>query len=229
MEIKKQFAVLALGVAASVQSHAEEGKVFAAIGLAHANFNVRSGELQGPTGTTPPGITADVNSTSTAAVEFKYRFAPGWTADLGFGYPPKVEMVAGGTAAGVGTVAEARAWFPHLTVSYRLDTGTLASPYVGAGVHRTWFTKVRAQPAYNDAVLGSSTDAKVKSDFGPVLRLGVEVKVPGGWVADVMYLRYWINTQATLTTQTPGVGSIERRIDLRSRPDIFALMIGRSF
>lgn len=229
MKFKQRIVVLAVGAVASLHSHAEDGKVFAAIGLAHADFNVRSGELQGPPGTTPPGITADVKNTSTAAVEFKYRFAPGWSADLGFGYPPRVELIAGGAAAGVGKVAEARAWFPHLTVSYHLDTGTMASPYVGAGVHRTWFTKVRAQQAYNDAVLGSSTEAKVKSDIGPVLRLGVEFKVPGGWVADVMYLRYWINTQATLTTQTPGVGAIERRIDLRSRPDIFALMIGRSF
>lgn len=221
--------LIALLGATGVHAQEEPAKVFAAIGMAHAAFHVRSGELQGAPGSTPPGVTASVDSVTTAAVELKYRFAANWSADLGFGYPPRVELIAGGTADGLGKVADAKAWFPHLTISYHLPTGTPVSPYVGAGLHRTWFSGVRTTPAYDRAVQGSATDAKVKSDVGPVLRLGAEITLPGGWIADVMYVKYWINTRVTLTTQTPGVGGIERRLDLRAKPDIFAVMIGRSF
>lgn len=229
MEARKLLSLALLTAVTAAQAQAEEGRWFAAIGGAHAAFHTKSGELQGPPGTTPPGVTATVDSVNTATVELKYRVAADWSVDLGFGVPPRVDLVAGGTAAGLGKVAEAKAWFPHLTLSYHLPTGTAVAPYIGAGVHRTWFTGVRAEPAYNGAVLGSSTDAKVKSDVGPVVRLGAEFRLPGGWSLDAMYFRYWIKTQATLTTQTPGVGAIERRLDLRSTPDIFAVMVGRSF
>lgn len=221
--------LIALLGASGLHAQEEPAKGFAAIGLAHAAFHARSGELQGAPGTTPPGVTASVDSVNTAVVELKYTFAANWSADLGFGYPPRVDLIAGGTAAGLGKVAEAKAWFPHVTVSYHLPTETAVTPYLGAGVHRTWFSGVRTTPAYDGAVLGTATDAKVKSDVGPVLRLGAEVALPGGWVADVLYLKYWIKSQAVLTTQTPGAGGIERRLDLRAKPDIFAVLIGRRF
>ena len=82
---------------------------------------------------------------------------------------------------------------------------------------------------YSEAFGGTSSTAQMKNSLGPVVKLGVEVPVARSWVLDLAYMRYWIKTTATIATDTPGVGVIERRIEVKGNPDVIALTVGYRF
>jgi outer membrane protein len=69
----------------------------------------------------------------------------------------------------------------------------------------------------------------MESSWGHVLKVGMAFPLGRNWVIDGAYCRYGIRTTATITTATPGVGDIARTLDLRSDPDVVALMLGYRF
>jgi outer membrane protein len=198
------------------------------LGLGAASFPTRSGELKGPLGTTPPGITAGVEDAHTVVLRYKRELGGGWGAELLFGVPPSVNLVANGTAAALGKVAQARAWFPSLVASYSWDLGASWRPYVGVGVHHTWFDKISVRDTYTQTVGGISTAGSVRSNTGPVARVGVEFEPSDQWIFDLSLTQYWISTKATLATNMGGP-KVERTLDLSIRPRAFMLMAGRRF
>ena len=49
------------------------------------------------------------------------------------------------------------------------------------------------------------------------------------WFVDFSYSRYWIKTTATIDTDTPGVGNVQRKIKVRADPDVLSLTVGYRF
>ena len=198
-------------------------------GPAFAQFHAQSTDLSGPPGTTPPGATIGVKDLQTLAIEASKNLGHGWSVSLAFGVPPKATFTAQGSAAALGSVGSARAWFPALLATYRFGAYGGVRPYVGGGVNYTFYTDTQIGENFTQAFGGTSSTGKLKASFGPVVKAGVEVPLMDAWFMTAGYTRYGIRTRAEVTTQTPGVGAITRKLTLRSDPGVWTVMIGRSF
>jgi len=200
------------------------------VGYAHGGFNTRSGDLSGPF--TPPGIQIDLEDMHLLALSYERRLSDPWSFMFQGGTPPRLHFNAAGTAAGLGPVATARIWFPTVLATYSFTRVPSLRSYVGAGVNYSHFTDEQASSAYTSTVGGTSTSVKMKSSWGPVVRVGVEYPITKNWVVDFSYLRYWIKTTATLTTATPTPGGhvdVVRTIDAKANPDVVGLVVGYRF
>lgn len=214
--------------AAGVQ--AEELANTVKIGYARAHFNTRSGDLSGPF--TPPGIKARLEDENLLALSYERRLSDQWSVMLQGAQPPRAQIIAAGTAAGIGQVASVKIWVPAVIATYSFTDLSGFRPYVGVGVNYTRFTDEQATSAYTSAVAGSSTSVEAKSSWGPVARLGLEYSITKNWVVDVSYLRYWIKTTASFTTVTPTPGgnvNVVRTVDAKVNPDVFTLGVGYRF
>lgn len=200
------------------------------VGYARGGFNTRSGDLSGPF--TPPGIKIDLEDMNMLALSYERRVSDEWSFMFQGGTPPRLHLNAAGTAGGLGAVASAKIWFPTVLATYSFTHVPSFRPYVGAGVNYSHFTDEQASSAYTSTVGGTSTSVKMKSSWGPVVRLGVEYPITKNWVVDFSYLRYWIKTTATLTTATPTPGgnvNVVRTIDATVNPDVFGMVVGYRF
>ena len=219
---------LALTCAAS-EAHADGPANALMLGYAHIGFNTRSGDLSGPPGTTPPGIRTELHDSSTLALLYQRHLSGPWSVVLQAGTPPLVKMYGAGSGAALGQVGTTRAWFPAVLAQYALDGPWGTQPYVGAGVNYTRYSDGQVSAAYTGAFGGTSSTAKLKSSWGPVLKVGIAWPIGSNWVVDAAYSRYGIKTTATITTVTPPVGDIARTLDVRSDPDVVGLMLGYRF
>jgi outer membrane protein len=214
---------------ATAGAHAGGAENTLKIGYAHIGFNTASGDLAGPAGTTPPGVQADLKDADTLALVYERSLSGPWSIVLQAGTPPVVKIIGAGNGAALGQVGTARAWFPAVLAHYTFDGPLGTQPYLGAGLNYTSYTEGRVDPAYTGAFGGTSSTAKLKSSWGPVLKLGIGFPLGQNWVIDAAYSRYGIRTTATITTATPGVGDIVRTIDVRSDPDVVGLTLGYRF
>jgi outer membrane protein len=225
-----RYAGLSLAALCSYASaQADEARSTVEVGYAGIFFNSRSGNLTGPPGTTPPGATAKVVNSRTLALTYEYQVAGPWSFLAQMGLPPILKFDGDGTAAVLGRVGTARAWFPAALAIYSLNGLPQLQPYVGAGLNETFFTDRRVTAGYTTAFGGTSSTSSLKSSLGPVAKLGVKVPVAQGWLVDLAYSHYWIKTKATISTQTPGAGVIARRIGIKGDPDVLALTLGYRF
>ena len=222
---------LAIALAGAMAgAHAGDTENTLKVGYAHIGFNTKSGDLAGgPTGFTPPGIRADLNDAATLALVYERNLSGPWSIVLQAGTPPVVKMVGAGNGAALGQVGTTRAWFPALLAHYTFDGPWGMQPYVGAGLNYTFYTDGQVSPAYTAAFGGTSSTAKLKSSWGPVLKIGMGFPLGGNWVIDAAFSRYDISTTATITTATPGFGNIVRTVDVRSDPDVIGLTLGYRF
>ena len=199
------------------------------VGYAHIGFNTKSGDLTGPTGTTPPGVQANLNDASTLALVYERNLSGPWSIVLQAGTPPVIKIDGAGNGAALGQVGKARAWYPAVLTHYTFDGPWGTQPYVGAGLNHTFYTDGQVSPAYTNAFGGSSSTAKLKSSWGQVLKVGIGFPLGRDLVIDAAHSRYGIRTTATITTATPGFGDVVRTIDVRSDPDVIGLMLGYRF
>lgn len=200
-----------------------------AAGYARAHYNVNSGELSGPAGTTPLGVTASVDDVTVLGFEATVRLGDGWAATLAGGSPPIVHFRAQGTGTALGRVGSARAWFPAVLFSYTFNRSGTIRPYLAAGVNYTTFSSVKVEDGYTAAFQGTSSVARPKSSLGPVIKLGIEVPLSDRTMLIAGYSRYGIKTTNEITTETPGVGPITRTITMRADPGVGSLLVGYRF
>lgn len=215
----------------SIAAHAqsEDAVNTLKIGYAAITFNTRSGDLTGAPGTTPSGFQADLRDARTLSLIYERQIAGPWSVVVLAGAPPVIKVDGAGAAAALGSVGTARAWLPAVLATYTFNGLSSIRPYVGAGVNYAFFTDPQVSAEYTVAFGGTSSSSKLKDSWGPVVKLGAEFPIAKNWVLDVGYSRYWIKTTATLTTTTPGVGDIERKISVKADPDAFGLAVGYRF
>lgn len=199
------------------------------IGYAAINFHANSGELTGPPGTTPAGARTEIDNARTGALVYEHKVSGPWSFVAQIGVPPTLQFKGAGTASALGQIGSAKAWFPAALVTYTFAGPQSLRPYVGAGVNYTFFTQGQASPAYNGAVGGTSSTVDLKNSLGAVAKLGLEIPLSNKWVLDIAYARYWVKTTATIVTATPGVGNIERKVDIKATPDAFGVFLGYRF
>ncbi|MFN7571732.1 MAG: OmpW/AlkL family protein [Betaproteobacteria bacterium] len=220
-------AAAALTAASAVM--AQEAANTVAVGYVRALFNDSSSDLTGPPGTTPPGLKVGIEDLNALGLLYARRLGGGWSAIFQFGVPSTVSYVGAGSGAMLGEAASAKGWTPALLVGYTFESVPVVKPYLAAGAAYTWYTDEKASAAYNAAFFGTSTSASFKSSFGPVAKVGAEVPLGSNWLFDFSYSYYWIKTTATLTTATPGLGSVPRQIDVTANPGALAFNVGYRF
>ena len=198
-------------------------------GIGQATFNVRSGEMFGPPGTTPPGIRADVDDKQVWTLTYVRQLSGPWSLVVQGGIPPSLSILGAGDAAALGQVGSVRAWFPALLVRYTQPVGERLTLHAAAGMHYTFFTGGKVFGSFDEAVGGTSSSARFRPDVGPAMRVGAGWSLNKDWYIDASYTRYWIDSQATISTLTPGFGIVERKINLDTQPAVWLIGIGRRF
>lgn len=222
-------ATLAGALALPTAAHADDPDNIFRIGYAHVGFKLRSSDLTGPPGTTPAGLRIDAKDLDVLALSYERRLSPNWAVQFQGGIPPTLTAVGAGGAEQVGTVAKARIWFPTLMALYTFTSVPTIRPYVGVGVTYTFFTDEKVSPGYTTALQGSNSSMKLKDSWSPYLRLGVGYPIDKNWIINVEYSTFRIKSTATVVTQTPGFGSISRRVDIKDTPRIFGVSVGYKF
>lgn len=222
-------ATLAIAASLPTAALADEPDNIIRIGYAHVGFNLKSSDLTGPPGTTPPGLRINVKDLDVQALSYERRLSPNWGVQFQAGIPPTLTTVGAGAAEQVGTVAKARIWFPTLMARYTFTNVPTIRPYVGVGVTYTFFTDEEVSEGYTGALQGSSSSMKLKDSWSPYVRLGVEYPIDKNWIINVEYSTFQIRSTATVVTQTPGLGPISRSVDIKDRPQIFGLTLGYRF
>jgi outer membrane protein len=199
------------------------------VGYAKVRFDVRSGDLTGPPGTTPPGLTIGARDLDIFAISYERRLSTNLVAQLQAGIPPTLTAIGAGAAAPIGSVARARIWFPTAMLQYSFPDYAGFRPHLGLGVTYTFFTAQEVTPGYTAALQGSSSAIDLKSSWGAYARLGIEYPIDKRWNICMEYSGFRLKTSATVVTQTPGVGAIARGIELSDTPKIFGLTLGYTF
>nr|WP_297383350.1 OmpW family outer membrane protein [uncultured Roseateles sp.] len=217
----------ALSMCPAAQADVPENVV--RVGYAHVGFNIKSGELTGPPGTTPPGLSIGVKDLDVFAVSYERRLSNNWAVQFQGGIPPKLTAVGAGTGQSVGTVATARIWFPTLMARYTFTDLGRIQPYVAVGATYTFFTDEKSSDAYTSALQGTSSSIRLKDSWGPYARVGFEYPIDKNWGINVEYSTFRLRTTATVVTQTPGFGPISRGVDIKDSPRIFGLTVGYKF
>ncbi|KPU61870.1 ompW family protein [Pseudomonas fluorescens] len=220
--------IIGLSIAcASVQ--ADEFKDTVKLGYGAVSFHANSGDLTGPPGTTPPGVQVDLDNTNMYTLSYERRLSNHWSVMLQAGVPPTIHIKGAGNGASLGEVAKTKAWFPSLLLNYKFTDFHGFSPYAGVGVSYFNFTDKSVSAAYTSAFQGSRSSMDIKNFWGPVARLGVEYQIDDRMVLDLAYLRFWMDTTTTISTVTPGFGTIDRKIDINGNSDVIALAFGYRF
>ena len=222
-------AVAALMATTQMSAHAETPQNSIQLGAARAMFNVDSGNMWGPAGTTPDGIKTDVGNKTVAAMVLDRRISGPWSVTLQGGLPPILKLYGAGVAQPMGQIGTVRAWFPAVMGTYTWDATPSFALHAGAGLHYTFFTDGSPNATYNAGFGGTSSRAKFSPNLGPIVKVGATWNMDQNWFLDLSYSRYWIKTTAKITTNTPGVGDIERRIKVRADPDVLSFTVGYRF
>ena len=226
----KKLAVAMATLALYVPAQADDGGNNAIrIGYAKVRFDLQSGDLTGPPGTTPPGLKLATEDLHFYAISYERRFSDNWAAQFQGGIPPTLTAVGAGIAAPVGTVAKARIWFPTAMLRYSPGEFSGFRPYVAAGVTYTFFTDQESSPAYTAALQGTSSTIDIKPAWGAYARAGIEYALDRQWCLNLEYSAFRLKTSASVTTETPGFGSITRNVTLKDSPRIFGITIGYKF
>lgn len=97
----------------------DEQENIVGLGYADIHFHTSTSDLEGPSGTTPPGIKTDINNTQVLALVDERRILWPWSVLLQGGVPPTLKIDAAGTAKSLGRVASAKAWFPAIILKYK--------------------------------------------------------------------------------------------------------------
>lgn len=196
------------------------------LGAARAMFNVDAGDMTGPAGTTPPGIKTNVLDKNVLAMIYERRIAGPWSLTLQGGLPPVLTLVGAGAASAMGKIGTVRAWFPALMATYAWEPGPGWAVHAGAGLNYTFFTDGATNTTYDGGFGGTSSRAKFSPSLGPIVKLGVTRDIDRNWFVDLSYSRYWIKTTANVYTETPGAGTVQRKITARADPDVVSFTVG---
>ncbi|MEE4277320.1 MAG: OmpW family outer membrane protein [Halieaceae bacterium] len=216
---------LAFGLVAA-PAMAEKGTQIVKSGYAYTQYNNSSSELSGPA--TPGGITAEAKDHGVLALTYEYFVTDHWSLQLAGGLPPTVKLVALGTAAQLGEVGETTAVFPGFMALYNHNFGNNFTVYGGGGFNYTLFTDSDTFANYDEA-FGGNSRVDIDDSFGGLLKVGASYHLNDRWLLDVSYSRYWITADATITTDTAGVGDIARTIEVDVDPNVYSVLIGFKF
>lgn len=169
---------------------------------------------------TDTGTEFSVGALDTVVITYSYAFTDNMSVVVLGGVPPEVELEGEGTSAmlgdleAYGTLATAKQMSPTLIGQYRFGNPNQATrPFFGLGVTYTHLTDLELDSELEEAFIGSvkaqtlglaeEVSVRVDADdvLSPVMLLGIESHLTGGWYAigTVSYMP--LETSTSVTTK----------------------------
>ncbi|MEY4747812.1 MAG: hypothetical protein RIQ60_26 [Pseudomonadota bacterium] len=234
----RALALLALlGAGAVTSSLAQQTTI--RLGLVTIDPNSSAGDLVGPVafpapGGVPAGVSLSVKSKSTLLLTINRSLGSGFDAELALGVPPTHDVVAKldlsnpllATAAPLQgrVIAKVRQFAPTAFVNYSFGGDAAAlRPFVGLGLNYTKFDRTEST-ADGNALGGGATRISLTDSIGWAAHAGVNWQVDPQWSMSAGWSTADVKT--TLTATTAGFA---RQTDIKFRPRVLSLGIGRTF
>ena len=117
-------------------------------------------------------------------------------------------------------IAEVKHLPPTISAQYFFDTGTIATPYVGAGVN-FFMVQESKMTSYGTSVL-STSQISVGDSIGLALSAGVDVKITDHVLFNAAVWKINVDT-------TADVGHGATKIDIKVDPWVYMLGVGYRF
>ena len=208
------------------------------------------------------GTCAQVSSSDTLALIYSYFLTDHFALKFEGGIPAQFKLYGTGTVAPTGPagalinvdlgdpannpLAKVTKWSPVFMLQYFFrDPRKEIRPYVGLGVTYTWFTDIKADPDFEDALNkrfgqtlavanlspGQTTvDAKASSDIAPVFNMGVSAELSKHWSLSGSLSLSLLSTKAKITIDAANgdrLATSTTQLDLN--PLVAALLLGYRF
>ena len=184
--------------------------------------DVSSGDLTAPS---LAGTQADVRSDTRPAGGITWMWSDNVSVDLPLSVPFEHDIVGAGAIAGVGKIAEVRAYPVTLLAQYRfLGAGAALRPYVGLGPTYAKFYKARSAATLTALTGGSPsnpTTISIESKWAPTAQFGLGWAMTSKWQLDANFTRTPLKTRATLSSG--------QTLDVRLDPWSYGLGIAYRF
>ncbi|MDB5968554.1 MAG: hypothetical protein JWQ90_1004 [Hydrocarboniphaga sp.] len=209
-----------------------------------------------------PGTSATVSSSNTLALIYSYFVTDHFALKFEGGIPAKFRLYGNGIVAPTGPagalinvdlgdpannpLAEVTQWSPVFMVQYFFrDPQKQIRPYVGVGVTYTWFTGIKPDQDFEDALNNkfgttlalanltpgqTTVDAKASSDIAPVFNLGVSAELSKHWSLSGSLSLSLLSTTATISIDAAnGDRLVTSKTNLDLNPLVAALLLGYRF
>jgi outer membrane protein len=201
-------AALAVPATADAQERPDEGQFMV---RARLLYMVPSNQSSGVPALGVPRDQIHVSQKVFPEIDFSYFITPNFAAELVLTYPQEHDVKIAGAKAG--TVQHLP---PTLLAQYHFTDLGRVKPYVGAGINLTLFM--------NDHLSAAGLPLKMeKVSVGPALQVGADVRIQGGWYANLDIKKVWIDSDVKLK----GAGTKVAHTDID--PWLFSVGIGYRF
>lgn len=208
------------------------------------------------------GISTHARSVNTLAVNSAYFLTEHILLELDAGIPPKVAIQGSGIAAPPGPsgmlfrvnlgdpalnpLGSSLQWSPVLALQYVFGTSFFhVRPFIGAGVTYTWFTHMKLNPAFEQAINTNfgrplalsagkpgptSVDASVAPVWEPAFKLGVTWEASKHWevTSCTTYIPY-TTTTTTLLKAADGTTLATNKARITVDALAIAVLLGYRF
>jgi outer membrane protein len=197
---------------------------------------------------TSPGTNASVRSTFVPELVLTYFVTDNIALETPLGIPPKLELVADGTAAPLGPsgpklpldgfrpLATARAWAPMLVAKYYFGQAeSKFRPFIGAGVNYTTFSGVSLNSEFESILKqfagpGGRVDATATSSWNPVFTAGASYNINERWFLTMSATYLPLKTKASFNAvDANGHVVLGNSAKISANPVLLSLRIGYSF
>ena len=209
-------ALLGAGLLAATAASAQTSPWTVRLGAAHVGFSTKA-DVQ-VNGTLVPGADASASSNTTLGLELSYDITPRWTGRFLIGVPPTTTLTGTGALEGTGTLGKVNYGPAVLSATYSLLDSGAVRPYIGAGINYTIVFRSKD---------GFISNLDVKSAFGAVAEIGVDIPLDGGWSIGLDVRKIFLKTKADGVL--PAMGGAAAHADVRLDPLVVFASIGKRF
>jgi outer membrane protein len=197
---------------------------------------------------TSEGTNASVRSTFIPELVLTYFVTDNIALETPLGIPPKLELVAEGTATPLGAsgpklpldgfrpLATAKAWAPMLVAKYYFgQANSKFRPFIGAGVNYTTFSSVKLDPQFESILKqfagpGGKVDATATSSWNPVVTAGAAYNITERWFLTMSATYLPLKTKASFNSvDASGNVVLGNSAKISANPILLSLRVGYAF
>jgi len=167
------------------------------------------------------GSNVDVDADTTVELDFTYFISQHLGVEVILG-TSQHDIVAGGSLAGLGKIADARTLPPTVTLQYHFQPKATVRPYAGIGINYTRFYDQQASSSLETAL--GPTRVDLDDSWGISGQLGIDIAVNRDWFVNLDAKYIMMDTTATLNS-----GGVIRQVDVDINPWFIGVGVGRRF